>query len=94
MLDHVESAMRIFILAALAAMLAASPAMARCYTVPDNAASHYVNRSVGRTICLQDDLSATQQRKQMQTDIETQLNAMQQQLQRQKFDQMMQSNGF
>jgi hypothetical protein len=94
MLEHVESAMRMLTLAVFAAMLAASPAMARCYTVPDNAASHYVNRSVGHTICLQDDLSAAQQQKQMQTDIEARLTNMQQQLQRQQFDQMMQSNGF
>ncbi len=86
--------MRMVVLAVVAVMVAASPAVARCYTVPDDAASHYVNRSVGRTICLEDELSAAQKQQQLQTSIETQITNMQQQLQQQKFDQMMQSKGF
>jgi hypothetical protein len=89
-----ESAMRMVVLAVVAVMVAASPAVARCYTVPDDAGSHYVNRSVGRTICLEDELSAAQKQQQLQTSIETQITNMQQQLQQQKFDQMMQSKGF
>jgi hypothetical protein len=89
-----ESAMRMLILAAITAIFAASPAMARCYTVPDNASTHYVDRSIGRTICLQDDIAATQEQKRLQTNYDTQITNLQQQIQQQKFDQMMHQNGF
>ena len=87
--------MRLFAaIAGLSVLLAtASPASARCYTAPDTASTGYVGRSVGRTICLQDELSQTQQQQQLQTSIQTQITNMQQQMQQQKFDNMMR-NGF
>ncbi len=77
--------MRVF-LVPLFLIAATSTASAYCVSIPDDTGSRYVRNGLSHSICLEDDLSRSTERKNFETDTQTSINQIQREILRQRLE--------